>query len=341
MKSTAPIVIAAVLAVSAATAQASAAETGKAAPKHAENGVFAVVGDTTLTTADFQTAFAAAVRSKYYHGKPPEGELAVFQRQVADELISRVLVVSEARRRGLKPDRAAIDAAVKGYDERYKGNPRWDANRDKMLAGVVTQLENRSLYQQLEEQVRKAPEPTEAQARAYYDRHKDLFVEPEQVKLSVILLKVDPSSAKEVWQAAEEEGKRLVEKLRTGADFAELARLHSGDPSASKGGDMGYVHRGMLPEPVHKALDELKPGGVAAPVRVLEGVAVFRLDDRKSAQQRTFEDVRERAGDLWQREEAENRWKKLLADLRRATPVKVDESVYLPLPPAETQRKPG
>jgi hypothetical protein len=47
--------------------------------------------------------------------------------------------------------------------------------------------------------------------------------------------------------------------------------------------------------------------------------------------------VRTRAAELWKREESDRRWKKFVADLRKATPVRINESLYLPLPKAPTK----
>lgn len=311
-----------------------------ALPAHAADN-FATVGDTVISAADYQRALAVAMRKKYYHAKPPEAEYAKFQREVGDDVVNRVLLLAEAKRRGIQPDRAMIDATVAGYDKQYGGSAQWKTNREKMLAAVVPQLEADSLLDRLGKLVKSVPEPSEAVARAYYEKHKELFVEPEQVKLSVILLKVDPSSPQAVWNSAKDEAQGIHRKLKAGADFAELARLHSGDKSAAQGGQMDYTHRGMLPEAVHGVVDALKPKELSEPVQLLEGVAILRLDDRRAAQQRRFEQVKARAADLWQREEAQSRWDKLIADLRRATPVRIDESHYAPLPATPEKARAG
>lgn len=322
-------------------ATALAALLAAALPARAAGDTFATVGDTVVSVDNYQRALAVAMRKKYYHAKPPEAELARFQREVGDDVVNRVLLLAEAKRRGIQPDRAAISATVAGYDKQYGNSANWKANRDKMLAAVVPQLEAESLLERLGALVKAVPEPSEAVARAYYEKHRDLFVEPEQVKLGVILLKVDPSSPQAVWDEAKQEARAIHRKLTTGADFAELARLHSGDRSAAQGGQMDYTHRGMLPEAVHGVVDALKPGGLSEPVQLLEGVAILRLDDRRAAQQRRFEQVKERAADLWQREEAQSRWDKLIAQLRRATPVRIDESHYAPLPATPEKARAG
>jgi parvulin-like peptidyl-prolyl isomerase len=189
---------------------------------------FAVVGGTVISGADFQRALAVATRKKYYHAKPPEGEYAKFQREVGDDIVNRVLLLAEAKRRGIQPDRDKIKAAVEGYEAQYKNSAQWQTNRERMLAAVVPQLESDSLLQRLETLVRSVPEPSEAVVRTYYEQNRQLFVEPEQVKLSAILLKVDPSSRQAVWDSAMSEARTIHKKLVAGADFAELARVHSG-----------------------------------------------------------------------------------------------------------------
>lgn len=292
---------------------------------------FAVIGTTVISGADYQRALAVAMRKKYYHARPPENEYAEFQREVGNDLVNRVLLLAEAKRRGIQPDRDKINATVAGYDAQYKDSPNWKTSRERMLSQVVPQLESDSLLDRLGKLVRDVPEPSEAVARAFYEKNKNLFVEPEQVKLSVILLKVDPSSRQAVWDSAHAEAKAIHKRLVAGASFSEAAKLHSGDASATNGGELDYTHHGMLSAEVQKVVDKLQPKQISEPTQVLQGVAIFRLEDRKPALQRKFEQVKERAADLYQREEGEERWKRLIADLRKQTPVKIDESHFTPL----------
>ena len=117
----------------------------------------------------------------------------------------------------------------------------------------------------------------------------------------------------------------LVQQLRDGADFAELARSHSGDKTAEQGGDMGYLHRGMLAEPAEKAIAELDIGGVSDPLRVLEGIAIFKVTERQPAQLRSYDNVTERARDLWRRHQSDTAWEALKRQLRDTTPIKIND----------------
>lgn len=318
------------LAICAAPGWAVSGPAAPAATQQAEPA-FAQVGGVSISQREYDNAFAAAKRQKFYHGQPPESELAALQREVGNNLVNSLLLVAEARKRGIRPDSEAVRRMIEGYEARYANSEQWRRERARLVPELTRKLEDDSLIRQLEGAVRHVAAPGEEQTRAYFERHADKFTEPEQVHVGVILLKVDPSSAPAVWQKAEEEGKAILKQLRAGAAFADVAKLRSGDESAAKGGDMGYLHRGMLPEVAQQAVDTLKPGELSETVRLLEGIAVFRLEGRKASRRVAFQEARERAAGLLQRELSEKAWSDLIARLRQETPVRMDESRFLPL----------
>jgi peptidyl-prolyl cis-trans isomerase SurA len=73
----------------------------------------------------------------------------------------------------------------------------------------------------------------------------------------------------------------LKERLDNGADFAELARLHSNDLSAAKGGDLGWLSPGDTVPDFERAMNELKPGQVSEPVRSPFGWHLIQVLERR------------------------------------------------------------
>lgn len=198
-------------------------------------------------------------------------------------------------------------------------------------------LGERETLERLQAAVREAGPVSDAELARYYDAHRDLFTEPQQARLSVILLKVDPSAPSATWAAAEDEARAIRKRLAlapgngagaAGGDFAEAARMHSSDASAASGGDLGYLHQGMMPEALYEKLGSMKPGDVSEPLRLLEGVAIFRLTERREARLRPLEEVKERAAQLWRRDEGERRWAEFLARLRAAATIRIDTERY-------------
>jgi parvulin-like peptidyl-prolyl isomerase len=292
---------------------------------------FATVGDSSISYDEYNAAFKEATRAKFYHGKPPDAEIATLQREVADQLVARVVLLREIKRRGLRPDSAAIQKQVAVYEQRYANSEQWKKNRAQWLSALIERLEQDALLEKMEKSVRDPLQPSDAQVKAYFAAHRDKFTEPEQMRVSVILLKVDPSANDAAWKATEERAKALARRLRGGEDFAALARQHSAEASALQGGDMGYLHRGMLPEGSQDVLEKLKIGEVADPQRLLEGYAVFRVTDRKAAIPHTLEQVQLRARQLTQREQADLAWNAFVKDLKSGTPIEIDQSRFLPL----------
>lgn len=75
---------------------------------------------------------------------------------------------------------------------------------------------------------------------------------------------------------------QLKERLDNGANFAELARLHSEDGSASKGGDLGWLSPGETVPEFERVMDALKPGETSAPVRSPFGWHLIQVLERRS-----------------------------------------------------------
>ncbi|MDP3671315.1 MAG: peptidylprolyl isomerase [Telluria sp.] len=300
-------------------------------PAVAAPAEFARVGDTVITHEEYALALNAAARAKFYHGKAPDNELAKLQRKVGEQMVDRILLVREARRRGLHPDAAEVKKTVQSYEQRYAASEQWKARRDQVLPPLIERLEQDSLLRELEKSVRAAAVPGDSEVRAYYAAHPEQFTEPEQLRVAAILLKVDPSAPSATWAKTEEQAQALARRVRAGEDFAALAKRHSGDASAAKGGDMGYLHGGMLAEEVQQAMGKLKPGQSTDALRVLQGVGVFRLIERKPARLHAFESVKVRARELTQREQGERAWTELAAALRASTPSRIDQSRFLPL----------
>jgi len=293
--------------------------------------VFAKVGDVVITWREFSRAYREEARNKFFHGAPDDNTRAAFQREVGNKLVTNVLLTQEAKRRKLKPDSAFVDQKLQKYDRQFSKDPKWLEARKRVLPILTKRFENESLPIVLERVVRNVPQPTIKQLKEYFDAHPDKFTSPPQPKVSVILIRVDPSSTTGEWDKAKEEAEGLVKRLRAGEDFATMAKNYSGDITAEDGGDMGYLHAGMLPGLPEQTVSKLQPGDTSDPVRLLEGVAIFRLTDRLQPPPLNFEASQHRAKDLWLQEQGDIAWDSLKKKLRLNTPVHTDESRFLPL----------
>lgn len=75
--------------------------------------------------------------------------------------------------------------------------------------------------------------------------------------------------------------RQLKERIENGADFAELAKLHSDDLSANRGGDLNWLNPGDTVPEFERAMDALKPGEVSEPVRSPFGWHLIQVQERR------------------------------------------------------------
>jgi peptidyl-prolyl cis-trans isomerase SurA len=74
----------------------------------------------------------------------------------------------------------------------------------------------------------------------------------------------------------------LKERLDNGADFAELARLHSNDLSAAKGGDLGWLYQGDTVPDFEKGMDRLKINQISEPIQSPFGFHLIQVLERRT-----------------------------------------------------------
>ncbi|HXV37118.1 MAG TPA: peptidylprolyl isomerase [Myxococcota bacterium] len=134
----------------------------------------------------------------------------------------------------------------------------------------------------------------ENELRALYEQRASLYDVPEQVRARHILLSVAADASPEQREAVRLRAEGLLERVRAGADFAELAREHSEDPgSRSEGGDLGFFARGQMVGAFEEAAFAREPGELGELVETEYGFHILQVEEHRAAQQRSFEKVRD------------------------------------------------
>lgn len=209
-------------------------------------------------------------------------------------------------------DRVEVDdEAVRSY---------YEDNKDAFMTTETVDL----AYLELRAEDLASDEPvSEERLRTYYEEQQAKFLEQERRNVSHILVtpETDSASGRE---KAREKAAQLAERIRAGADFAELAKEHSDDPgSADEGGDLGWITRGMMTEGFEEAVFGMKVGEVAGPVETDFGFHVIRLGEIDKPEARPFEEVREEVRAELRQERAQDRFYEAgqrLVDLTYANP---------------------
>jgi peptidyl-prolyl cis-trans isomerase D len=179
---------------------------------------------------------------------------------------------------------------------------RWDLVRSgeerSLVHAAARTADFESRVQLAEGAPRELVEKDRARVQAVYDARRADYQQPEQVRAEHILFAGDDAEARARAAAA---------RLEAGEPFDKLARELSDDAAtASLGGDLGWFPRGILaPEIDAVVFEQLEPGNVSAPVKTERGWHLVRLEEKRAAQERSFEQVAEElAREILVREQA-------------------------------------
>jgi peptidyl-prolyl cis-trans isomerase C len=138
---------------------------------------------------------------------------------------------------------------------------------------------NRLLMDSLLASEGKAATNDEAMKKVYEEASKQISGEQEV-------------HARHILVETEDEAKGIVEELKKGADFAELAKKKSKDPGASDGGDLGFFTKEQMVPEFSAAAFALEPGKISDPVKSQFGWHVIKVEEKRNRKPPDFDQVK-------------------------------------------------
>jgi len=220
----------------------------------------------------------------------PEENLT--ERKVLSEMIDEKLIASYAKEKEITLKESEIDQAVQNIKDR---NNLSDEDFKKALKAQGASLEkfreevrNQILAQRVLKLEVDIVTPTEEDARSYYERHAREFTKEGRIRARHILVKSGSD---------EDEARKKIAMIRgrieSGADFAEMAKEYSEDPSGPNGGELGWFHRGDVVPAFGKAAFELEEGMMSQPVSTGFGYHLIQVMEREKQEPVAFSEVAE------------------------------------------------
>jgi peptidyl-prolyl cis-trans isomerase SurA len=164
---------------------------------------------------------------------------------------------------------------------------------------------------------------TEAEARQYYDAHKNEFVEPASVTLREIFIEIPGATqggetGVNVAQAdaAKAEAEAVRQRVAGGEDFGKVAAEVSDSGSKANGGLIGPLPLSDLSDNLRKLLETMKPGEITQPLPTGKGFQILKIETLKTATPQPFEAVRDIVADKVFASRQESEVRKFLARVR-------------------------
>jgi peptidyl-prolyl cis-trans isomerase SurA len=131
--------------------------------------------------------------------------------------------------------------------------------------------------------------------KKFYDTHQTELNQPEQIKLSEILVstekKAKDSTEEQQLQAAKTKADDLLSQIQKGAKFEDVAKKNSDGPSAAQGGDLGYFKRGTMAKEIDDVTFAMKAGEVSKVIQTRQGYVILKVTEHHQAGVPAFSEI--------------------------------------------------
>ncbi len=208
---------------------------------------------------------------------PPSLAEAQYRQQNESTSISYVMVPASQMVAGVSVAPAEVESYYRSHTEDYTHQAQRHVKY--LLADMA--------------KIRSQVNVTDAQTREAYETSKESYKSGEQAHARHILIKTGQGATPAEIAKAKQQAEDIVRRLKSGEDFAKLAKEYSDDPgSAAQGGDLGWFEKGRMVPEFDQAVFSTPVGQVAGPVQSQFGFHIIEVLGKRPAGIRSFEEVR-------------------------------------------------
>ncbi len=173
----------------------------------------------------------------------------------------------------------------------------------------------------LEREIMSKNKVTDQEVKDFYNKHKEDFTTTSQIRASHILVKT------------EAEANKVLERLKKGEKFEEIAKKESLDKgSAQNGGDVGYFSRGQMVPEFERAAASLKVGQLSGPVKTSYGYHIIKVTDKKTGPVVEFDRVKDVIYQRLSGERQKEAFDKYINELRKGYKIEINKDVLAKIP---------
>jgi peptidyl-prolyl cis-trans isomerase SurA len=241
------------------------------------------VNDQIISRSDVERAQQGLAQENQQTGASA-AEAAERERNLLRDMIDKQLLLSRGKELGINAD-AEVIRRLDEIRKQNKLDTMEDLEKAARQQGVSFEdfkagiRDNVITQQVVRDEVGRRLQMTQGQEQAYYDAHKQEFTQPEQIKLSEILIPTAADADDAAVAQAKAKAESVEAKLKAGSKFEDMAEAYSGGPTADKGGDLGLYKRGALAKVLEDQTFSLKAGEWTAPIRTRQGFVILKVTD--------------------------------------------------------------
>ena len=298
------------------------------------NSIRAVVNGEPITQSMVDAAVQTQVRVWLMGNKgmvsraQAEREIREMEKRALDDLIDRKLILTEFERLGGVIKEQYVDESVTRFVQ-----DRFNGDRDKFVkdlndSGITIAQFRKIQSDQIAIQALRSQNSggnavpnTPWEKKEKYDEIKSEFASEGKVQLRIMSIpKQTPDST---FDSQEALIKEIVGNLNSGVDFDALAKAHSADSFAAKGGYVGIIGRGTLNAGLTEAAYAIPPGQISAPLDDGPFWRILKVEKRVGQSAPSYEKLEEEVDKRLRIEKRQKNMESWLLKLRRDANVRI------------------
>jgi len=249
-------------------------------------------------------------------------------RQVLEKLIEEKLIDQEVKKSGIKISSKEIEATL---EEVKRRNAVTQEDLEKALAaeGLTLETYKEQIGKSLQRKkliswsVKVEARDGEKELREFYQKNMDRYRTNETYRPSHILFAIPKEATPEEMGEIRRKAQKVLERIKGGEDFGEMALLYSEDVSSKNRGDLGYFKKGELFPAFETEALRLKVGEVSGIVRSEFGFHIIKLLNRKGMDPFPFEEVQEKVKADYYESEMEKAFKQYVSTLKEKAIIEI------------------
>ena len=291
--------------------------------------VVAVVNQEIITLSEVQKLINALNEKIVAEDRLEKRErMQARRRQVLEKLIEERLIDQEVKKSGVKVASKEVEATV---EEVKRRNGVTQEGLEKALAaeGLTLETYKKQIEKNLQRQrlihweVKVEAKAGEKELREFYQKNISRYRTNETYRPGQILFAIPKGATPEEIREIGKKCQKVLEKIKKGEDFGEMAILYSEDTSNRDHGDLGYFRKGELLPVFEKEALRLKVGEVSGIIRTEFGFHIIKLLDRKGTDPVPFEEVVEKVKADYYEDEMEKAFRQYLSTLKEKAIIEI------------------
>ena len=263
-----------------------------------------------------------------FGGPVPAEQRDQAYRDAIDLMVGYKLLLQEATARNVIVPDVEVEAKI---DQVRKQFPSEDLFMQTLISRNLTLDRMRSdargeiaISRLIETEIADKVALKPGQVEDFYKQNPDQFTQPERVRASHILISIPEAADAAARAEARTRAQQILKDVKSGKDFAALAKQHSQDPgSAVNGGDLGFFQQGQMVGPFNDAAFSLKPGAVSDLVETQFGYHIIKVAEKQPGRTVPLDEVRPKVEQFLQHQNRESQTEAFVKALRAKGKVEI------------------